>query len=247
MALPTKKDCPSSKIIGKQVGIAINWESCGDVADPTLLVFKPLGGMQTKGVDRSQATEDVTDDATIGDFAEMIGTIKSFSLSASGFMNHTDSAVSNLVALDGLYSQAGTTTLHVRITEPHLTTYVYMIVSNFSKDWPSTAPITFELEMVATTSAYGVKVVETVPYTAPTALTLEPATLALNVGQKSALITAVTPAGAPQSVAFTSDAPEFATVSATGIVTAIAAGTANITAKSPYDSAVVKTCVVTVT
>lgn len=247
MALLPKKDCPSSKITGKQVGIAINWEACGDVADPTTLVFKPLGGLQTKGIDRSQATEDVTDDATKGDFAEMIGTTKSFNFSGSGFMNHTDSAVSNLVALDGLYSQTGTTTLHVRITEPHLTTYAYMIVTNFSKDWPSTAPITFELEMVATTSAYGVKVVETVPYTAPTGLTLEPTTLSLNVGQKSALITSVQPAGAPQSVAFSSDAPEFATVTATGVVTAVAAGVANITAKSPYDDAVSETCIVTVT
>lgn len=235
MALPTKPNCPTSKIIGKQVGIAINWEQCGDVADPTLLVFKPLGGMQTKGVDRSQATEDVTDDATIGDFAEMIGTIKSFSLSASGFMNHTDSAVSNLVALDGLYSQPGSTMLHVRITEPHLTTYVYMIVSNFSKDWPSTAPITFELEMVATTSAYGVKVVETTAFVAPTSVSVTPATLALNVGQKSALISSVSPAGAPQALIWTTDKPLFATVSPLGVVTAVGAGVAKITGTSPSD------------
>lgn len=72
----TKPDCGTTKTTGKQVAVDINWEVCGNVADPRLLEFKPLGGMRGKDLDMSQETEDVTDDRSVGDYAGVIGTTK---------------------------------------------------------------------------------------------------------------------------------------------------------------------------
>lgn len=229
MALPQKPNCATNKIIGKYVAVDINWELCGNVADPRLIEFKPLGGMQSKGIDRSQSTEDVTDDQTIGDYAEMIGTIKSWTFSGSGIMNHTDSETSNLETLDKLYSQDGPTFVHVRITEPHITTYAYCLVTNFSKDWPSTAPITFDLELVATTSAYGVKTYETAPII-PTGLSFGATELEMSEGAKMQLTPIIEPVNAKRSLLWETSDDQVATVNQSGIVEAVAAGNATITA-----------------
>lgn len=247
MALPpVKPNCPTNKVPGKRVAIDVCWDVCGNIPDPTVLVFKPLGGMQTKGLARSQETEDVTDDRTVGDYGESIGTRKTMSISGSGFMNYTDSEYSNLVALDFLFAQEGDLRLHVRLTEPHATTYAYMIVSNYGRDFPTDTPVTFELEMQTTGSDYGVKVVPTVPYVAPTGVTIDPTTLALTVGQTSALTSEVAPVGAQQSVIYTSSAANIASVSPIGIVTANEVGTATITAAVAGNPSLTATCEVTV-
>lgn len=229
MAMPSKPNCPTSKITGKYVMLDINWDTCGNIDDPTTLDFKPLGGLQSKGVDRSQATEDVTDDQTIGDYAELIGTIKSFTLSGSGIMNHTDTNKSHLETLDKLYSQDGTTFVHVRITEPHITTYAYCIVTNFSKQWPATAPITFDIELVNTASGYGVKVVETNPIV-PTAISFGATNVDMAIGGEFAANPIMTPKNAPKNLDWTSDTEATATVDKNGVITAIDTGTATITA-----------------
>lgn len=247
MALPQKPNCDTSKLTGKYVALDINWEQCGNVADPTLLEFKPLGGLQTKGLDRSQATEDVTDDRTVGDYAELLGLLKNFSLSGSGIMNHTDNNVSNLATLDKLYSQDGPTYIHVRITEPHITTYAYCLLTNFSKQWPATAPITFDLEIVATTSEYGVVVKETGVFETASGVSLAPSSLSLSVGDSIKLNPSVLPAGAEKAYTWESSDPTFATVSANGTVTAIADGVATITVKHATQTALTDTCTVTVT
>lgn len=247
MALPpVKPNCPTTKVAGKNVSIDVCWEVCGDITDPTVLVFKPLGGMQTKGMSRSQETEDTTDDRTVGDYGESIGTRKTMSFSGSGFMNYTDNEYSNLVALDFLFAQPGDLRLHVRITEPHATTYAYMIVSDYSRDFPTDTPVTFELELLTTGSGYGVLMVPTIPFVTPTSVTVDPTTLALTVGATSSLATEVLPAGAQQAVQFTTSDPSFATVSPIGVVTAVAAGEATITATVPGFPALTATCVVTV-
>lgn len=246
MALPQKTNCPTTKITGKYVALDINWDTCGNIEDPTLLEFHPLGGLQSKGLERSQSTEDVTDDQTLGDYAELIGTIKSFTLSGSGIMNHTDSNVSNLATLDKLYSQDGTTYVHVRITEPHITTYAYCIVTNFSKDWPATAPITFDIELVNTASGYGVKVVETNPIT-PTSVTLGAANIDLTEGAKFALNPILAPVNAPKQFTWESDTPAVATVDSKGVVTAVSAGTAEITVTHKDAPLVTDSVTITVT
>ncbi|MCB2255830.1 Ig-like domain-containing protein, partial [Pseudomonas chlororaphis] len=79
------------------------------------------------------------------------------------------------------------------------------------------------------------------------AVTVTPATLALEVGETGDLEAVVTPVGASQLVNWTSSAPAIASVSATGLVTAIAAGSATITATSAADGTKTDTCAVTVT
>lgn len=246
MALPIKPQCETNKITGKYVAVDINWETCNSVDDPETLVFYPLGGMQSKGVDRSQDTEDVTDDRTVGDYRESIGTSKNWSFSGNGIMNHTDSAKSNLVTLDQLYSMPGATYLHVRITEPHMVTYAYVLVTNFSKQWPTDQPITFDLEMVATTSRYGVKVTEPTAYVEPTSLVVSPGEMTLKVGRRGRLSVDVLPEGAARGVIYTSDDTDTATVSPTGMVTAVAVGTANISVTHPDNPALDETSVITV-
>lgn len=248
MALPPVKPvCPTNKVAGKQVALDIHWESCGNVVDPTVLEFKPLGGMQTKALNRTQETEDVTDDRTVGDYGEVIGTRKTMAFSGSGFMNYTDDAYSNLVALDFLFAQEGDLRLHVRLTEPHATTYAYMLVSNYSRDFPTDTPVTFELELETTGSAYGVKVVPTTPFVEPATLSVTPSAMTLAVGETAQLTTSVGPIGAQQSVVFATDDPLVATVSPSGVVTAVGDGAAVITASPAGFPAITDTSAITVT
>ena len=247
MALPpVKPNCPTGKTTGKRVAIDVCWDVCGNITDPTKLVFKPLGGMQSKGMQRSQETESVRDDRSVGDYDEVIGTLKTMTLSGNGFMNYTDGEYSNLVALDFLWAQEGALVLHVRLTEEHATTYAYMIVTSYNRDFPTDTPVTFELEFATTASGYGVLVTPTVPFVAPTSVTVEPSTLGLAVGATSALASEVEPAGAPQAVTFTSSAPAIASVSPIGIVTAHTVGSATITATVPSNPSLTAQCEVTV-
>lgn len=246
MALPQKPDCGTTKTTGKQVAVDINWEVCGNVADPRQLEFVPLGGMRGKNLDLSQETEDVTDDRTVGDYAETIGTTKNFTFSADGIANYTDGNLNNLNAVEAMYRQPGPLYLHVRITEPALTTYAYCLVTNFSKSFPHDSAVTFDLEMVATTSDYGVLTVETKPFDPVTGVTVTPGTMTLEIGESALLTAAVQPATAQQGVMFESDDTGVATVDGAGRVTAVASGTAEITVKSAVDSDKTATMTVTV-
>ena len=80
----------------------------------------------------------------------------------------------------------------------------------------------------------------------PTSITMEPTMLSLTVGQTHALIATVLPENATdKTVTWSSDAPSIVDVAADGTVTAKAAGTANITARTAKGLTV--TCIVTVT
>jgi predicted secreted protein len=240
-----KPNCPTTKVVGKRVRIDFHYQSCGDITAPENLVFMPLGGMQTKGLTRSQETESTRDDQTIGDYDEVIGTMKTMSVSGSGFMKYTDDAISNLVLLDQLWAEEGEVRLHIRLTEPHATTYFYAILSNYGRDFPTDTPVTYEIELQVTGSAYGVKVIPTLPYVAPSGLVANPSLMTIDVGTSAAITAQVLPIGAPQSVTYESDDPAVVTVSVGGIVTGVLAGTANITVKSSDDATKTDTVVVT--
>jgi len=79
-----------------------------------------------------------------------------------------------------------------------------------------------------------------------TAVAVTPDTLSLEVDETADLEAAVTPVGASQLVIWASSAPAIASVSATGLVTALAVGTASITATSAADGTKTDTCAVTV-
>lgn len=77
-------------------------------------------------------------------------------------------------------------------------------------------------------------------------VTLDKRELSLNVEETDKLTATVLPADADQSILWTSSNEQAATVSENGAVTAIAAGTATITAKSASDETKFATCEVTV-
>ena len=79
----------------------------------------------------------------------------------------------------------------------------------------------------------------------PTSVTLNKTALSLTVGATSTLSATINPTGATGSVTWSSNNTSVATVSSAGKVTAVAAGTATITAR--VTSSVYATCTVTVT
>lgn len=81
------------------------------------------------------------------------------------------------------------------------------------------------------------------PTTEPTKITLSESNLTLKVGDSKQLKAIVLPKGQKFTVNYKSDKPEVATVDAKGLVTAVAEGTAKVTAMVGKLSAV---CVVTV-
>lgn len=76
-----------------------------------------------------------------------------------------------------------------------------------------------------------------------TDLTLSPAIVTLQVGSTQQLIVTILPADQTFTVTFTSDKPEVATVDAKGLITAVAEGTAHITAQV---GKLTRQCIVTV-
>jgi hypothetical protein len=72
-------------------------------------------------------------------------------------------------------------------------------------------------------------------------------TLSLSGVNTATLVATVLPAGADQAVIWKSSDPTKATVSSSGLITGVAAGTSNVTATSVADGSLVATCVVTVT
>ena len=79
------------------------------------------------------------------------------------------------------------------------------------------------------------------------AVTVTPATASIAEDETVDLEAVVTPVGASQLVNWTTSAPTIASVSATGLVTGIAAGTATITATSIADGTKTDTAEITVT
>lgn len=81
---------------------------------------------------------------------------------------------------------------------------------------------------------------------AVTGVTISQSTLSLNVGGTATLTASVQPSGTAQGVVWSSDDTAVATVSASGVVKAVATGKATITATSVSDSSRKATCAVTV-
>ncbi|EPL1953323.1 Ig-like domain-containing protein [Citrobacter freundii] len=65
-----------------------------------------------------------------------------------------------------------------------------------------------------------------------TGITVTPETASVDVGDTTSLTATLAPAGATDTVTWESSDPEVATVSASGVVTGVAAGTATITARA---------------
>ncbi|WP_205948523.1 Ig-like domain-containing protein [Pueribacillus theae] len=84
-------------------------------------------------------------------------------------------------------------------------------------------------------------------YSEPTAVDISPKTNNLEVGATRNLSAAVTPATARQTVTWSSSDTKIATIDANGKVTAVAAGTATVTAASTEKTSIKGTSTVNVT
>lgn len=100
----------------------------------------------------------------------------------------------------------------------------------------ATLPLGAPLDM----SAYKINMVH------PTSISVSPATVTKAVAATQQLTTTFTPAGTSnKGLLYSSSNPAKATVSATGLITAVASGTATITVTT-VDGGLVGTCVVTI-
>jgi hypothetical protein len=114
-------------------------------------------------------------------------------------------------------------------------------------DWPdggATDVIEVQLNVAARRTA---PTITRAAYVAPTSVTIAPASVSIAVAATQQLTSTVAPAGAYQGVTWSSSDPTKATVSATGLVTGVAIGSAVITATSVSDPTKTATRNVTVT
>lgn len=230
--------------------------ACGDV-DPTNenVVWLPIGPMTTKSFNLSWETSDTTTDQTIGNLMSNIATWQTLEISGSGIATPEDGTRSNLTALTKHIANpgedfSGQPVMWLRMTFPDVTFIAYMIATTISRDAPSGEPVTYEFSATATGSDFGLIVLDTPDPSAPdaTGVTVTPAgPLALDVGDTEQLSAVVDPSGASQVVHYSSSDDQVATVSTTGLVTAVAAGTATITVTSVSTPAISATVSVTVT
>lgn len=86
-----------------------------------------------------------------------------------------------------------------------------------------------------------------VPFVPVTSVAVAPTTASIAVGATRQLTASALPVEAGQNVTWSSSAPSVATVSATGLVTAVSAGTTTITATSVSDGTKTATAAITVT
>lgn len=245
--------CKSNAYSGKDVALEYAL-ACGDV-DPLGVGFNwlPLGAMRTKEFGLTWDTTDASSDQSIGALRENIATFKSLTISGDGVAYRTDTARSNLKALTKHVFNPGDDfadqpVAWLRMTFPDLTFIAYMIINDLSRSAPHDDVVTFSLEATATTSDFGLIILDTPSTDTPvTSVTLQPPTITIPAGASVQLLASVQPTDAVQGVTYTSGTPAAATVSSSGLVTAIAAGTSTITAKSTVDPTKEDTCVVTVT
>ena len=104
-------------------------------------------------------------------------------------------------------------------------------------------PIVLGVVLTALLAACGAP---TTPPVSVTGVTVTPETATVEVGDTVALSATVQPAGASQSVTWTSDAPAVATVATNGVVSGVSVGTAQITATSNADTTKSASATVTV-
>lgn len=247
MAFDPNLQCEVDGYAGEMVLIDVA-QACGDVADPRALDYVPVGGSTDTSISIDGETIDVTDANSVGGWRNFINSFKTAEISGSGIAKATDGAKSNLVALYKYKAQSRDPFLWVRITAPDVTTYAYVNLATWERTAALGDAAGYSFTMSVRESPHGILIDDT-PRTGSdpvTGVTLDPATLALTVGDMASLDVTVEPAAAQQSVIWKTSDPLVATV-LQGTVTAVGVGEATITAQSVRTGAQTATCVVTVT
>lgn len=229
--------CETTKYVGRDVVLeyAIG---CGD-ARPGPSDWKRFGSLRTKEFSLSWDTTDVTDSDSIGALRENLATFQTLTISGDGIAKA--SGANNLVELTKHVVNPAATNgqplVWLRMTFPDLTFTAFMLLSTMSRSAAYDDVVTYSMEASATASDFGLLVEDTPTGAAPTGVTVNAGAGIIDTdGGTLQLSATVAPAGAVQTVTWTSETPLIATVSATGLVTAVADGTATIKATSTVDA-----------
>jgi len=245
--------CNQNDFVGRDVTIEYAL-ACGDV-DPTAPEFNwlSIGGGRTKSLNIEWDTVDTTADDSVGNLRSNLATFKQMSVSIDGVLRKGTGADTNLVDLTKHVINPGSDyndqpVAWIRMRYPDLTFIFYALVSTYGREAPYDDVATYSFEASATSSDFGLIVQDTPTPVVPTTLVVTPPTDTLDVSDLDTLqlVWTVGPAGAPQLVNFVSSDPTKATVSSTGLVTPIAAGSATIVVSVRTNNSIVDTSVITV-
>lgn len=229
--------------------------ACGDVDPrPPEFVWTRFGAMRTKEFTMNWDTADTTADDSVGGLRGNLATFKTFEVTGDGVarLREKGGGPSGFVTLSKHFANPGEEysnqpVVWIRMTFPDLTFIAYMLMSELSRSAPYDDVVTFSFSAMATDSDFGLIVEDTPnPAVSPTAVTVTPETAALTVGQTRQLSRSFTPSNANPGGTWSSSAPAIASVSSTGLVTALDEGTATITFTSTKDNTKSDSCAVTV-
>lgn len=238
--------CSNPKYVGKVVTLEYAF-GCGDTL-PTAGDWKRVGAMRTKEWTLEWDTIDATADDSVGGVRENLASFQTAGVSGDGVCRASGAGSEDLIALTKYVAQpaGGQPTVWLRMTFPDITVVFYGLVTTMSRSMPYDDVVTYSFEASATASDFGVIITDTPQPVAPTGVTIDGLTT-IAEGATITLTATVAPAGAAQTVTWTSSAAGTATVSSSGVVTGVAAGTATITATSTVDPSKSATHEVTVT
>lgn len=227
--------------------------ACGDV-NPIGLSFMPIGSLRTKSFNLTWDTTDATTDDLVGNLRSNLATFQTLEMTGEGVCKRKDGTKSNQTMLSKHVANPGPDYSNQpvgwgRMTFPDLTFICYGLFTSCSRTAPHDDVATFDLAFTSAESDYGLIVLDTPDPNAPpaTAVTVTPDVVSMPVGGERQLTAVATPAAASQAVTWESSAPAIAEVTPMGVVRALAAGTATITATSMLDGTLEDTCAVTVT
>ena len=248
--------CKLPGYVGRDVLLEYGF-ACGDV-DPTAPGFNwtTFASLRTKDFNLTWDTADASSDSSPNNLRENLATFQTLEISGDGVAKRsTEVGVQDaFTILTKHVVKPGAAFSHqpvawLRMTFPDLTFIAYMLITDLSRSATFDDVVTFSFTAVAASSDFGLLVEDTPDPNAPNAATLvvTPDIINLAVGGTQQLSVVVGPTGASQLVNYASSNTAAATVSLSGLVTAVGAGSATITVTSRSQPLVSDTASVTVT
>jgi len=243
--------CKKLKFTGKDV-IVRYAIGCPDQL-PTETEWKRMMALRSRGLEITWDAADATDGDSVGALRENIATFQSLSISGNGTVKASGAGAANhrefTKHIFKPEATGGQPVLWLQYIYPDLTFTAFCMVTTLSRTGEYDDVVTYAFEASATASDFGLIVEDTPDPNAadPASVQVVPATLTMDVGQTYDFEGVVLPVDAPQTLRWTSASPAIASVdSISGVVTALAAGEAIITAASSVDPLIKSTATVTV-
>lgn len=243
--------CKKVKYKGKDVPLYF-FIGCEDVR-PADNQFKRLGALRGKEIGVSWDSIDATADDSVGSLRENIASYQSLTISGDAVCKNSGVGAAEAKEFAkhviNPVATGGEPFVWLKIVFPDITITAYMMMSNYSRSATYDDLVTWAFEAAAAPSDYGLIVEDTPDPDAPavSGVTVTPDVQSIAVGATSQLTAAVTPSGAPSGVVWTTSDADVATVSVSGLVTGVSAGSATITATAIADGTKTDTAAITVT